>query len=288
MFDIAIVDDKFPYDIKAGSSDTPFFQDQIERWLESADWHDEHSLRELVSRLISTDLAEHKDIRLLAFLHPTALLDYLRHNPEPHVIVFDWEYQTNQAATKSQLIEVLALTKNAYVYVYTALANDIWSVLTGKTFDENKNRIQLLMKGDTSGSIFSSEENIVQNVISHFSKAYAFDVQGHHVRFEENEFIEKPEDLYFLESVLGKDELMKKLAKVNYEISNESMTQMLGDVELSFYVSKDNKYILDSDIESNQKEYGPLIKLSLLSSLQQHPIELLDKAFTRGIAFTAK
>ena len=286
MFDIAIVDDKFPYDINTQDAGMPFQESEIKDWLGNADWEDEHALKDLVDRLLSTDLAEHSEIRLLAFVHPTALLDYLRSNDEPDLIVFDWEYQTNNEKTRKQLAEILETTSSTFIFVYSALAMTMWQFLSGEVFEKNRKRFRLLKKGEKSTSLFTSEDNIIQSVISKFEKAYQFEIQGNRIRFEENRYIKKPNELKFFESILGKENLLLKIEESNYEISDTSVQNIFGDTNIKFYLSKDSQYLLDSGMDSNREKYGPLTELTFLDALEDYGSDLLNEVLERGISQT--
>jgi hypothetical protein len=295
MFAIAIIDDKFPYDINTDAPGKFFPEDKIKQWLKETErWTEEPDLKKLLERIFDSDLYAHKEIEVIGFLFPSALLNYLSETEkQPDLIIFDWEYQTRNQDTKKQLIEVIKVT-NAFIFIYTALADTIWRLLVKQEmqgvedskniFEENNNRIQLLKKGDKRMSLFSSEDFIMQFIMSHFEKAYEFKMGEHSVRFEENNFLKSPSDILILESVLGKHYLLDKLRKANFEISNDTIESIFSDVKLKFYLSNDRKYLMETDFDSYKEQYGPLTELSFLGALSKFGAKTIDKTLERGIA----
>ncbi len=285
MYEIVIIDDKFPYNINADITDEPIPQEKIESWVNTGDWGKEHDLKGLIDQIISSNLYKHKEITILGFLYPQALLGYLKKNKSPQLIIFDWEYLTQQKETLTSLIEIIGKT-TSYIFIYTALADKIWQLLNGDIFEKNIDRIQLLLKGDKKLSLFTSEDNIMQFIISHFEAAHEFKMGESSVRFEKNTFINVPSDLLLLESILGRDVLLQKLKESNFEISERTMKSMFSDLGIKFYRSKDEKYLLDSNRDSNEEIYGPLREISFLDALSKFGIKLIDKTLERGITLT--
>lgn len=283
MYQIAIIDDKLPYDINSDASDKPFQSYKIEEWLNVKDWGEEVHLKTLIDRIVTSDLYKHKEIELIGFLYPAALLKYISGNKEPSLIIFDWEYQTRNQDTKKQLVEIINKTKTSFIFVYTAEANKIWQLLIGEVIERNLNRLQLLLKGDSNLSLFTSEDNIMQFIISQFKKAYEFNMGKNSVRFEENKFLNSPADILRLESILGREYLLKKLKESNFEISDRTIDNIFNAVEIKLFLSNDNKYLLDSNVESVIKKYGPLSELTLLDALSKFGINIIDKVLERGI-----
>ena len=91
MYKIAIIDDKFPYDINKDAVNKFFPSTKIEEWLANGDWSEEGDLKKLLDRIIASDLYNHKEIEVICFLFPSAFLSYLSENNEsPQLISFDW------------------------------------------------------------------------------------------------------------------------------------------------------------------------------------------------------
>ncbi len=294
MYKIAIIDDKLPYDIHKDSINKFFPSTKIEEWLAKGDWSEERDLKKLLERIVASDLYKHKEIDVISFLFPSALLNYLSGNNEhPQLIIFDWEYQTNNQETKRQLIEIINETKS-FIFIYTAQADTIWQLLVGESspknnlsgdaFENNIERLQLLKKGDNKISLFSSEDLIMQFIISQFKKAYEFKMGEHSIRFEENKFLKSPSDILLLETMLGKQFLLGKLKKANFEISDNTIENIFSDVKIKFYLSKDRKYLMETKSENNEKKYGILEEFSFLNALSKFGVKIIDKALERGIA----
>ena len=295
MYRIAIIDDKLPYDINKDAPNKPFSSTKLKEWLKKANWGEEADLKKLLERILDSDLYNHKELDIIGSSSPSALLNHLSESTQPiHLIIFDWEYQTRNQDTKKQLVEIIKQT-NAFIFVYTALANTIWQLLIKEVpqentttseniFEKNIKRIQLLKKGDTQMSLFSAEDLIMQYIISQFKKAYEFSMGEHSIRFEENKFLDSPSEILVLETILGKNSLLKKLEKANFEISNNTVESIFSDVKFKFYLSKDEKYLMESNIENNKKQYGPLKEFTFLEAISKFGIEIIDKTLVRGIA----
>jgi hypothetical protein len=283
MYQIAIIDDKFPYDINLDVTDLPFGNQKIENWINNKDWGEEGNLKHLIERIMELDLFKHKEIEVLAFLYPAALINYLKNNSNPQLLIFDWEYQTKNKDTKSQLIEIINDT-TSFIFIYSALADSIWQLFLGNVFEKNISRLQLLKKGENKLSLFTSEDNIIQFIISQFNKAYEFKLGQNSVRFEENDFLKSPSSIFILESILGKEFLLQKLTESNFEISNSTIESIFSDVKTKFYLSKDKRYLLEFDNENNRNKYGPLQELSFLKTLKNYDLKIIDKTLERGIA----
>jgi len=284
MYKIAIIDDKFPYDINKDAVNKFFPSTKIEEWLANGDWSEEGDLKKLLDRIVASDLYNHKEIELICFLFPSALLNYLSETKEyPQLIIFDWEYQTQNQDTKKHLIEIINQT-TSHIFIYTAQANSIWTFLVGEVFEKNLSRLQLLLKGDNKVSLFSSEDQILQFIISQFKEAYEFKMGEHSIRFEENKFLKSPSDILLLETMLGKNFLLDKLKKANFEISDNTIENIFSDVKLKFYLSKDKKYLLETKTVNSEKKYGALEEFSFLNALSKFGVKKIDKTLERGIA----
>lgn len=294
MYKIAIIDDKLPYNINTDVVDKFFPSTKIEEWIKKGDWSKEGDLKKLLERIFASDLYNHKELEVIGFLFPSALLNYLSGpNEHPKLIIFDWEYQTNNQDTKRLLIEIIKKT-SAFIFIYTAKADTIWQLLVGESsekndlsgdaFESNINRLQLLKKGDNKISLFSSEDLIIQFIISQFKKAYEFKMGAHSIRFEENKFLKSPSDILLLETMLGRKYLLEKLEKANFEISDQTIENIFSDVKVKFYLSKDKQYLMETNTENNRKKYGALEEFSFLSALSKFGVKTIDKTLERGIA----
>lgn len=97
------------------------------------------------------------------------------------------------------------------------------------------------------------------------------------VRFNpENKYLTGPEQLWLIESVIGTQTLDKALS-IGKPIDNRLIENLFKKAPFAFYLSADKAYLVSSDDELTQLDFGPLTEISALTALQQFGVTALER-----------
>lgn len=98
------------------------------------------------------------------------------------------------------------------------------------------------------------------------------------VKFDStNKYLTNPEQLWLIESIVGKQKTQKALA-INKTINSQFIESLFKNAPFSFYLSADGAYLVSSDDELTQLDFGPLTKISALAALQRFGLSALERA----------
>ena len=92
-----------------------------------------------------------------------------------------------------------------------------------------------------------------------------------------NKYLAGPEQIWLLESIIGKQAIQKTLTAKRI-IDNPFIESFFKKAPFSFYLSADRAYLVSSDDELTQIDFGPLTEISALAALQQFGIAALERA----------
>ena len=279
---VAIVDDQLPIPI---GKDTHGLNNAGLAALLSLsldDWHSQTSLKTLIDKLLSYSPPSGGVLNISGFKHPAIILKEIESKGyRPDVVVFDWEYAPH-FPPESQLLDILSKT-GADIFVYSSYFDAIPPELDKSDFDEFAKRIHLLEKGDKHSSVFSSEEYIVQYIMSRFSADNVIFIDKKEVKFMPSEYLKVPSDILYLESAFGTEFLKSALEDIGPEISKESIERLFENITDKLYLSNGNKYILAENNELLSSKYGPLSPISYLEALRSVGIKGIDTVLSSGI-----
>lgn len=97
------------------------------------------------------------------------------------------------------------------------------------------------------------------------------------LRFSTNSYLNEPEQLWLIESVVGV-EALRKVLRSDKVVNNSFIESLFRTAHFSFYLSSDEAYLLGYDDELTQSDFGPLIKIDALVALQRFGIVALEQA----------
>lgn len=248
-----------------------------------AKWGGEYNLQHMTSDILNSDHYINGLLEVFGFTHPSICLDEIENGLVPDIIIYDWEYGTESNIDRSNwLIEILNSTI-AFVFVYSAFRDEIPPFLNKKEFDKDSYRLQLFLKGDIDSSVFSSEEFILQYILSQITKTNHIKIQGVDIMFNENGYLENPSDILFLEKIFGKSRLVENLKTIGKTLSNKSIEEMimntngvlLFDTKRNLLISQSATLLID--------KYKPDKELSYLEVLKNYGLLKLIEVLEIGI-----
>ncbi len=249
----------------------------------SAEWTGHHNLKQLTSDILNSEHSKTGAISTFGFTHPEICLTEIEEGLIPDVIVYDWEYGTETNTERSNwLLEILNLTKD-FVFVYSKFRDTIPPYLNKKEFQEHSNRLQLFKKGDISSSIFSSEEFILQYILSQISKTNSIKIQGTQIAFKENGYLDSSSDILFLEKIFGKTVLIENLKKNANIISQKSIEEMLGRIEVKILCDTKRNLLVSPDSSLFVEKYSPEKEMTYLEVLKKFGLQKLIEVLEIGL-----
>lgn len=96
-------------------------------------------------------------------------------------------------------------------------------------------------------------------------------------RFNANNYLTEPEQLWLIESVVG-SETLRNVLHSDKVVDNRFIESLFKAANFSFYLSSDDAYLLGYDDELTQSDFGPLIQIDALAALQRFGIVALEQA----------
>lgn len=98
-----------------------------------------------------------------------------------------------------------------------------------------------------------------------------------------NKYLANPEQLWLIESLMGTQALHQALS-TGKTIDSQFIERLFAKAPFAFYLSSDEAYLVTSDDELTQLDFGPLTKISALTALQRFSIALLERAKEKTVA----
>ncbi len=288
---VFILDDEFPKTAKfreEGIYNTAISKDNLYTLAVDNDWNDLIDLQQLIKDVITSEECIKGDIDLFGFNSPTQALTSIRKGLSPDIIIYDWEYTNAPAYSQNAqiwLLEMLEIT-SAFIFVYSKRAEDIQKILNEKKFYNFINRFQLFLKGHKIKSSFSSEEFILQYIISTATNSGNIKINGLTIKFQTNGYLDKPSDLLFLQRILGSQYVMEELNNVNLIINEASIEKILNDSEQFLFINRNKGYLITPhNTLLTGKDIQGLEKISYLNVIKEFSPEQLEDALEKGILY---
>lgn len=282
---VTIIDDGIPVRedfVEASIYDNLIPKDILVKLINDLKWKGHHNLKKLTKTILESKECDSGVITISAFTHPSICLDAIEKGFQPDIIIYDWEYLGESNLKSSDWLLELLNNSEATVFVYSQVRDSIPPFLNKSIFDNHSKRFQLFLKGDEDNSVFSSEEFILQYILSRVSKSTELLIGGTKIQFVENGFISNPSDILFIENILGRQNLIQKLQQIE-SLSNESIINLFNDLNLEFYFDEAKKYLIDSSATALIEKYSSSKKMTALEVLQTFGLIKLSKAIESGI-----
>ena len=282
-----ILDDnipKIPEFVEQSLYDEKISAASLNRLLDSSEWTGQHNLKQLTSFIIESDHFNSGNIEVWAFTHPSLCLDAIDEGLLPNVIIYDWEYGSETNKESSNWLKEILNSTQAFVFVYSMVRNEIPPFLNKTEFDEFSDRFQLFLKGDIKSSVFSSEEFILQYIVSTISKSNQIKLQGFDISFEENGYLSAPSDILYLEKILGRLALKKKLAAGIESISDHSIEQLLEGINIEIHHDDEKNLLVTADSNLMIKKIKSSRTLTAIDVLKEFGLLKLREVLEIGVA----
>lgn len=255
----------------------------LQHLIKVAEWKGQHSLRRLTTDILKSDHSQTGTLLTYGFTHPSICLDEIDKGLQPDLIIYDWEYGSESNIESAKLlIEILNLT-NAFVFVYSLVRNEIPPFLNKLEFDAFADRFQLFLKGDTNSSIFSSEEFILQYIVSRISKSNVIKIQGITVTFNENGYLDNPSDILHLESIFGRAFLLDRIKTIGFTWSEQNIENMLHSISDKLMLDEKRNLLITSDSTLFISKFNPNLELSFIEAFKRFGLLKIIEALEIGI-----
>jgi hypothetical protein len=283
---IFLIDDEFPPTkefISKGIYEKAISANDLYCLALNEDWGSLHDLQNLIKNIVTSKAYEQGLINLSGYSNPELAFADIEIGVQPDVLVYDWEYgMPNAIESQNWLLEILSKT-DAFVFVYSKVRDQLPAFLNKDTFDEHASRFQLFLKGNQNMSLFSSEEFILQYVLSLVSSEHEILVQGERVQFRSNGFLKDAKDILYLDKIFGRQKLVELIKGNGNIISDETLSEILSGTSETIRFDEVNKLLITSDSSMMIKKYQPATTLTYLEVATKYGLIALADVLEIGI-----
>ena len=284
---VFIIDDNLPTRddfVSEQVYDREINMDQLRSLVKKGNWRGEGSLLELIKMLLNHEYVKKGYLNIFGFKHPEICLSSIRKNLKPDILIYDWEYGSHQYQKSSNwLFQILNKSKKTFVFVYSGYISEAPHFLNKDDFKPYAKRFQLFLKGEKERSIFSSEEFILQYVLTRIRENNIIKIQGTDIYFTSSGYLKKPKDILYLERILGKSFLISEIKKLGNKINKDNIDKMIKKSEGNVLLSENKKFLIDSDQEYLIESFSAKEKISYLQVVQKYGIKKLLEAIESGL-----
>ena len=242
-------------------------------------------LQKLIKDIVSSEAFKDGKVDLVGFNTPTKVLNEIDKGNLPDIVIYDWEYPdapSHSPKSKTWLLEILSKTE-AFVFVYSRVRNEIPVFLNKDEFSGFSQKFQLFLKGDEKSSIFSSEEFILQYILSKSTKTTSVRIQNMDIIFQDNGYLKDPQDILYLEKILGRITLSEKIEDGFSIISNKSIEDLLSNIQIKIFLDSERKILVTNDSNILLKKISISSELSVLDVLKVYGIKVLTEVLKVGV-----
>lgn len=245
-------------------------------------WSGEASLRQLIVDLLTHDFVTRGRLEIVAYNHPEICLSELSGH-QPDVLIYDWEYGDPFKRSSDWLLDILHKT-TSFVFVYSAMRDEVPPFLNKTEFDKYANRFQLFAKGNSNNSVFSSEDFIYQYILNLLEDNNVIKIQGIDVSFEASGYLKNPTDILHLESILGRAALLEQISQNDNRISEMTVEKILESAAGKMLLSRDKGLLATTDFPLLFNQVGLAEEVSYVTVLREFGLEKLKEAIETGFA----
>lgn len=284
---IILIDDEIPITSEFTASsiyDTAITSENLYHLAITQTWKGLEPLQQLIKDIVTSKASQDNKINLTGYTKPTQCLLDIESGFNPDVLIYDWEYgMPNPTDSQAWLIDILSNT-DAFVFIYSKVRDELPPFLNKKIFDKYAHRFQLFLKGSSTHSIFSSEEFILQFILSKVVDSGKIKIQGFDVEFSSNDYLKETSDILYLERVLGKKYLLEELKKHRYTLNDLTIENLLNNSDGFLYFSEAKSILISPDEITLINKLTPLIKLPYSHVAKKYSIAKLEETLEKGIA----
>ena len=246
-------------------------------------WKGQHNLQQLIFEVLNCKTVKNNQINIFGFLHPSICLNEIENGLIPDIIIFDWEYGAESNNSSSNWLKDLLSLSDAFVFVYSLVRDAIPPYLNKNEFDEFAQRFQLFLKGDSRNSIFTSEEFILQYILSRVNKNFSLKIQGIKVDFYENGYLKGPTDILFLEKIIGRTSLLESIKNEEFSFSDKNIETLLEKKVEKLLFSEEKKLLITPDSNFFIEKFKPNKEVSYTYVLRTYGILKLTELLEIGL-----
>ncbi|BFP43233.1 hypothetical protein FGF1_40780 [Flavobacteriaceae bacterium GF1] len=248
--------------------------------VEGEDWAGEKNLQELLNFILSHRLAVEEKIIVKGFTHPEICLRHIETIGKPDVVVYDWEYGSEHDNNSSNwLKEIIGLT-DAFVFVYSGVRHFIPTHLNKRSFDEFSDRFQLFGKGSKDDSLFSSEEFILQYIVSRVQADNLIRIQGIDINFLSSGYLKEAKDILYLENIFDRVLVLEQLKN---GIDENSVKKLLEGNESRILFDSEKGLLFTDESDLIAKRFKPSESLTYAEVVLRHGLKVLQETLKRGL-----
>jgi hypothetical protein len=250
---------------------------------DSYEWKGQHNLQQLTSEILKSEHSRSGDLITFGFTHPSICLDEIDKGLSPDVVIFDWEYGSESNKESSNWLTEILNSTDAFIFVYSMVRDEIPPFLNKHEFDKYANRFQLLLKGNDRSSIFTSEEFIVQYILSRVSNNNQIKLHGLTIDFHENGYLKNPSDILHLENIFGTTFLIQQLKNQNLSISNETIEKIVENANGKLLFDEKGNFLITPDSTLLIDKFKPEGEISYLETLKKYGLKALQEVLETGL-----
>lgn len=284
---IFVIDDDIPKSPQFASEsiyDSGISSKDLYQLAKTQTWRGLQPLQQLIIDIVTSTPFKENYIQLSGYTKPTQCLTDIENGIKPDILIYDWEYgMPNPIESQQWLLDILSLT-DAFIFVYSRVRDTLPTFLNKAVFDNFASRFQLLEKGNSNFSIFTTEEFIFQYILGRVSGEYEFTLQGERKIFKSNGFLREASDILFLEKIFGKKHLLSNLKKQSEIISEVTVINMLSEIDEKIHFDELNMVLITNDSNILLKKYKPTKTFTYLEVVNNFGLEVLVTVLEIGIA----
>lgn len=248
--------------------------------VENEDWTGEQNLQELLKYILSHKLTLEGRIIVKGFSHPEICLRHIENHGKPDIVIYDWEYGSEHANNSSNWLKEIMQLTNAFVFVYSGVRRYIPTHLNKEVFDHYSDRFQLFGKGSKEDSLFSSEEFILQYIVSQIQSNNLIRIQGIEINFSSSGYLKDASDILYLESIFDRAEVLNKLKN---GINEESVKALLQGTDKKILFDTKRRLLLTDDSHIIIERFKPNESFTYEEVALKYGLDALENTLERGL-----
>ncbi len=283
-YNVCLIDDHVIPENITGIDDTKLIVgDKLSEFsdADSYNWS-EPSMKKFVKNLFFRS-QRHKRIKISGFKRPEFYLNAIQDTSynKPEVIVFDWDYGSENSETllydllKETPTKVCILTGNERI-------EEVEKVIDNEKFVTFRGELSTFEKTAYEESTLSSDKLIDEIFDEYFNTNIKVKYRDKKIIFYPSPFIPNFSDFWKFEAIIGSDNLIRYLGEVDYEISEKTLIGIVDKRNLKFYKDKEGKRIFSYSSQLFRDQFGELEEIKGISAFREYGLDILEESIEKG------
>lgn len=264
--------------------DTKIDSELLLQLADSYEWKGQHNLQALTIDILKSVHGQSGNIATYGFTHPSICLDEIDGGLKPDIVIFDWEYGSESNKDSSNWLTEILNSTEAFIFVYSQVRDVIPPFLNKQEFDNYAHRFQLFLKGDDKNAIFTSEEFILQYILSRVSNSNRIKLQGIEIGFNENGYLENPTDILHLEKILGRNFLIEKFKSDDFSVTTENIEKLMESYNGKILFDNTKNLLITPDSKLLIEKFKPKEELTYVEVLKRYGLNKLRETIETGLS----